>query len=393
MEDVALVSACRTPVGKFLGAFRGLTAIDLGTLAVREAMARAHVAPGEVEEVLMGNVLQAGLGQNPARQAALRAGCPPTVAATTVNKVCGSGLEAVMLAARAIRAGDARILVAGGMESMSNAPHLVPGSRAGFRLGDGMFKDHMLHDGLTDAYTGMPMSKTGEIVAERYKVSREDADRFALRSHLRAHEATEQGAFRDEVLPVEVVNARGERATVTRDEGIRADSSFEKLQRLPTVASDNKVITAGNASQISDGAAALVVMAGSEVRKRGLQPLAWLRHQGTAGVRPEWVMEAPIPGVRALLEQAKLRAEDVDLLEHNEAFATASLVVMHELGVAEPRFNIHGGAVAMGHPLGASGARVLTTLLYALRRERKQRGVATLCLGGGNSVQVLVERA
>jgi acetyl-CoA C-acetyltransferase len=392
MEDVALVGACRTPVGKFLGSLRALSAVDLGTLAVRQAMERAGVAPGEVQEVYLGNVLQAGLGQNPARQAALRAGCPPAVGAVTINKVCGSGLEAVMQAARAVRSGEAQVLVAGGMESMSNAPHLVPGSRAGFRLGDGVFWDHMLHDGLTDAYTGMPMSKTGQIVADRHKVTREEADRFALRSHHRAHEATDQGHFRDEIVPVSTKGKGGE-VVVSRDEGIRPDTSLEKLARLATVEKDNTIITAGNASQISDGAAAMVVMAGSEVRRRGLQPMAWLRAQGTSGVKPEWVMEAPIPGVRELLKRTQWGIDSVDLVEHNEAFATASVVVMRELGIQEPRFNVHGGAVAMGHPLGASGARVLTTLLHAMQRQRKQRGVATLCLGGGNAVQVAVERA
>jgi acetyl-CoA C-acetyltransferase len=279
------------------------------------------------------------------------------------------------------------------MESMTNAPHLVPGSRAGFRLGDGRFIDSMLHDGLMDASTGIPMSKTGEIVAQRYHVTREEADRFALRSHLRAHEATERGDFREEIVPVEGLTARGERVLVGRDEGIRADTSLEKLARLPTVAPDNSIVTPGNASQISDGAAALVVMAGSEARRRGVQPLAWLRAQGTSGVKPELVMEAPIPGVRELLKRSGLRIEDVDLAEHNEAFASASVVVMRELGIPEPRFNIHGGAVALGHPLGASGARVLTTLLYAMKHQSAQRGLATLCLGGGNAVQVLVERS
>jgi acetyl-CoA C-acetyltransferase len=391
MEDVVLASACRTPVGKFLGSFRSLGAVDLGSLVAREALARARLRPEDVQEVVFGNVLQAGVGQNPARQVALRAGCPPSVAAMTVNKVCGSGLEAVMQAARAIRAGDARILLAGGMESMSNAPHLLPRLRTGVKMGDVPLLDHMVHDGLTDAPTGISMGRTGEVVAERFKVSREEADRYALRSHQRASQATEQGWFKDEVVPVEVQQG-GERLIVTRDEGIRPDTSLEKLARLKPAFEAGGLVTAGNASQLSDGASALVVMAASEAQARGLQPLAVLRAWGTVGVRPEWVMEAPIPGVRALLQQAKLRIDEVDLVEHNEAYAAASVAVMRELGIPEDRFNVHGGAVALGHPIGASGARVLTTLLHAMQRGRKRRGVATLCLGGGNAVQVLVER-
>lgn len=392
MEEVVLVSACRTPVAKFLGAFRHLSAVDVGTLVVREAIRRAGLEPKDIEEVLLGNVLQAGLGQNPARQAALRAGCPPSVAATTINKVCGSGLEAVMQAARAIRAGDARVLVAGGMESMTHAPHLLPRARQGVRYGSAQLLDHLEHDGLTDASTRILMGRTGEIIAERLKVTRDEADRFALRSHQRAQQATEQGWFKDEIVPVEAPLERGESAIVSRDEGIRTDTSLEKLARLRPVFQEGGVVTAGNASQISDGAAALVVMAGSEAEQRGLAPLARLRAYSTAGVKPEWVMEAPIPGVRGLLQNVGLRVEDVDLFEHNEAYATASVAVMRELGVPEERFNVHGGAVALGHPLGASGARVLTTLLYAMKRYEKHRGLATLCLGGGNAVQCVVER-
>jgi acetyl-CoA C-acetyltransferase len=391
MERVVLASACRTPVGKLLGAFKDLSAVELGVLAVRDAIRRAGLRPEDVEEVLMGNALQAGLGQNPARQAALRAGCPPTVAATTVNKVCGSGLEAVLQAARAIKAGDARILVAGGMESMTGAPHLAR-VRGAPRFGDSTLVDHMVHDGLTDAFCCIPMSKTGEIVAERHRVTREEADRFALRSHQRALQATENGWFRDEVVPVEVEHPRAGRTTVSRDEGIRADTSLEKLARLATVAPDNRVVTPGNASQLSDGAGALVVMAASEAQRRGIQPLATLRAYSTTGTKPEWIMEAPIAGARELLKREGLRVEDVDLVEHNEAFATASVAVQRELGVPDERFNVHGGAVAMGHPIGASGARILSTLIYALQRRGLHRGLATICLGGGNAVQCIVER-
>ncbi|HEV8360624.1 MAG TPA: thiolase family protein [Candidatus Thermoplasmatota archaeon] len=393
MDDVVLLGACRTPLGKYLGSLRGVTAVELGTIAAREAIARAGLQAADVDEIVMGHVLQAGTGQNPARQVALRAGCPPTVAATTVNKVCGSSLEAIIQAARAIRVGDARVVVAGGMESMSNAPHLAPRLRQGLRIGDGALLDHMLLDGLVDASTKLHMGNTGEIVAERHHVTRDDADRFALRSHQRAQQASEQGWFKDEIVPVEVDLPSGERAMLSRDEGVRLDTSLEKLARLRPVFQEGGVVTAGNASQLSDGGAAMVVMAAGEAKRRGLKPLGVLRATSTAGVKPEWVMEAPIPGVRGVLERAQLRIEDIGLVEHNEAYATASVAVQRALGVPDERFNVHGGAVALGHPLGASGARVLTTLLYAMQRLRKDRGVATLCLGGGNAVQAVVERA
>jgi acetyl-CoA C-acetyltransferase len=393
VDDVVLLGACRTPLGKYLGSLRGVTAVELGTIAAREAIARAGLQAADVDEIVMGHVLQAGTGQNPARQVALRAGCPPTVAATTVNKVCGSSLEAIIQAARAIRVGDARVVVAGGMESMSNAPHLAPRLRQGLRIGDGALLDHMLLDGLVDASTKLHMGNTGEIVAERHHVTRDDADRFALRSHQRAQQASEQGWFKDEIVPVEVDLPSGERAMLSRDEGVRLDTSLEKLARLRPVFQEGGVVTAGNASQLSDGGAAMVVMAAGEAKRRGLKPLGVLRATSTAGVKPEWVMEAPIPGVRGVLERAQLRIEDIGLVEHNEAYATASVAVQRALGVPDERFNVHGGAVALGHPLGASGARVLTTLLYAMQRLRKDRGVATLCLGGGNAVQAVVERA
>lgn len=390
-EDVVLASACRTPIGKFQGALRGFSAPQLGAHVLREALRRAHVRPNEVDEVVLGNVLTAGVGQNPARQAALAAGFPESIPAFTVNKVCGSGLKAVMLAAQSIRAGDARIVAAGGQESMTNAPYLLPKAREGLRLGDSDVVDSLVHDGLLDIYNRVHMGTTGEIVAQRFGITREMADAFSARSHAKAAQAWEAGRFRDEVVPVPLPAKDGAGGLVERDEGIRA-SSPEALARLRPAFQKDGVVTAGNSSQISDGASALLVMAAAEAERRGLAPLARIVGYTTVGVKPEWVMEAPIPGVRALLERTRNRIDDVDLVEHNEAFATASCAVMQELRVPEPRFNVHGGAVALGHPIGASGARVLTTLLYALRTHGKNRGVATLCLGGGNAVSVMVER-
>lgn len=385
-REVVVASACRTPIGRFQGSLSGLAAPRLGAIALREALARAGVAGEEVDDVLVGHVLQAGVGQNPARQAALAAGLPESVPAMTVNEVCGSSLRAVMLAAQAIRCGDAGIVLAGGQESMSNAPYLLPKARGGFRLGDQSAVDGLVHDGLLDAYEGYHMGETGEIVAERHGVSRADADRFALESHRRAAAATDAGEFDDEIVAVETDGSR-----VTRDEGIRRDASPETLARLRPAFRRDGVVTAGNASQISDGAAALVVMSGEEADRRGIRGLARIVAQDDSATRPAWVMEAPIESVRRLLGRARLSVADVDLFEHNEAFATASCAVRDALGVPADRFNVRGGAVALGHPIGASGARVLATLLHAMRARTARRGVATLCLGGGGAVSILVE--
>jgi acetyl-CoA C-acetyltransferase len=393
LEEAVIVAACRTPIGRFQGALASLAAPRLGAVVIREALRRAGVEPEAVDEVVFGNVLAAGLGQAPARQAALAAGIPDAVPALTINKVCGSGLKAVMLAAQAIRAGDARVVVTGGQESMSNAPFLLQGTRGGWRLGNRPAVDSLLHDGLLDAYEGYHMGETGEIVAERFRVTRGDADALALASHENAARAADGGLFDDEIVPVEVERPGGRgRETVTRDEGIRRDASVEGLARLRPAFRRDGVVTAGNASQISDGASALVVMARGEAERRGVAPLARIVAYDSSATRPEWVMEAPIASVRRLLEKAALRIDDVDLVEHNEAFATASCAVRSELGVPAERFNVHGGAIALGHPIGASGARVLTTLLYALRARRARRGLATLCLGGGGAVSLLVER-
>jgi acetyl-CoA C-acetyltransferase len=392
VSDPVIVSAVRTPIGKFQGGLASLSAPQLGARAVAEAVRRAQLKPADVQEVIMGNVLTAGVGQNPARQAALGAGLPDSVAAFTVNKVCGSSLKAVMLAAQAIKVGDAKIIVAGGQESMTNAPYLLPKARSGYRLGDGALVDSMIFDGLLDIYSNQHMGNTGEIVAKRYKVSREQADALSAASHAKASSATKAGRFKEEILPIEIPQKGANPLVISQDEGIREDSTAERLARLKPVFQEGGIVTAGNASQLSDGASAVVVMSAQEAEARGLQPLGVIRGYDTSGVKPEWVMEAPIPSVRNLFKKTGVGIDDVDLFEHNEAFATASCAVRSELAVPEANFNVHGGAVALGHPLGASGTRVLTTLLYALKSHKKSTGVATLCLGGGNAVSMLVER-
>jgi acetyl-CoA C-acetyltransferase len=389
-ETAVIVAGCRTPIGKFQGALSSLKATELGAIAVKEALQRSGVKPEQVEEVILGNVLQAGLGQNPARAAALGAGIPDSVPAFTVNKVCGSALKAVMLAAQAIKAGDRKVVVAGGMESMTNAPHMLLGSRSGLRLGDGKLVDHMVHDGLWDHYNGFHMGETGEIVAQRFHVTRADADRLAVRSHKRAADAQKAGRFKDEIVPVPVPQRKGPPVIVSDDEGIRADSDEAGLAKLkPSFRGDGQV-TAGNASQISDGAAAVVVVAKSYALEHKLPILAEIEGYDSSGTKPEWVMEAPIGSVRSLLKATGRTAKDLDLLEHNEAFASASCAVQKELGIPDDRFNVNGGAVALGHPIGASGTRVLLTLAHELRRRGGGRGVATLCLGGGNAVSMMV---
>ncbi|HWG89923.1 MAG TPA: acetyl-CoA C-acetyltransferase [Candidatus Thermoplasmatota archaeon] len=393
MRDVVIAAAVRTPIGKFNGSLKNFKAPDLGALVMREALARAHVRPEQVDEVIMGNVLQAGVGQNPARQAALKAGLPVTVAAQTVNKVCGSSLKAVMLAAQAIKAGDLEIAVAGGQESMTNAPYLLPNARDGYRLGNGQLIDSLIHDGLQDAYDGSHMGLTGEIVAEEWSISRKEADDFAADSHRKAAAAQASGRFKDEILPIQVPVGKGKTELFAHDEGVRNDTTPDTLAKLRAVFKEDGLVTAGNASQISDGASAVVVASREAAERLGLPILATVRAYGTAGVEPKRVMSAPIPGVQALLQKANLTVKDVDLFEHNEAFASASCAVKNALHIPVEKFNVNGGAVALGHPIGASGARVLTTLIYELRRRGGQRGVATLCLGGGNAVSMLVETA
>ncbi len=392
-REAVIVSAARTPIGRFLGGLSGLKAPELGAVAIRAALERAGVSPGDVDEVVMGNVLQAGVGQAPARQAALKAGVPPAVPALTVNKVCGSGLKAVMLAAQAIKAGDARILVAGGMESMSNAPYLLRNAREGFKLGDQELADAMILDGLWCGFGDCHMGRYAELTAARSGISREALDAFALQSHRKAVAAMESGRFDSEVVPVEVNGSRGGERVVSRDEGPRKDSDAAKLAKLrPAFQPEGGVVTAGNSSGINDGAAAVVVMSAAQAQRRGLEPLARVLAYASGGMEPELLFYAPIVAVRNLLERSGLSIDDFDLIEVNEAFASQTLADGQELGWDWERVNVNGGAVALGHPIGASGARVLTTLLYEMKRRGARRGLATLCLGGGNAVAMAVER-
>jgi acetyl-CoA C-acetyltransferase len=398
MEEVVIVSAVRTPTGKFQGSLSGFSAVQLGALAVREAVRRAGVAPEQIDECIMGNVVSAGLGQNPGRQAALGGGLPPSVSAMTINKVCGSGLKAVALAAQAIQTGNAQIIVAGGMESMTNAPYLLPQGRNGFRMGDAKVVDAMIRDGLWEIYNDYHMGVTGENVAEKHSITREQQDAYALASHQKAAAAQKAGAFRDEMLPVEIPSKKkGEAAEVLdRDESVREDASLEALRVLKPAFKKDGTVTAGNAPGVNDGAAAVVVTSARKAAELKLEPLVRIRAQATSGVDPKWVMLAPVIGIQRVLKKAGWTKEQVELYELNEAFAVQALGVMKEVGLDTPelaaRVNVNGGAVAMGHPIGASGARVLTTLIYALLHRNLHRGVAALCLGGGNSVAMAVER-
>jgi acetyl-CoA C-acetyltransferase len=391
MAEAVILSAVRTPTGRFLGALRSFSATDLGALVVAEAVRRAGIDPILVEECILGNVVSAGLGQAPARQAALRGGLPHRVAALTVNKVCGSGLKAVMLAAQAIRAGDIDVAVAGGMESMSNCPHLLPAVRQGLRLGHGRLVDAMIHDGLWDSFHNIPMGLTGEHVAERYGVSRAEQDRYALDSHRRAAAATSAGRFRDEILPIDAPQPGGGTSRVDRDESIREDTSLEALGRLAPAFKPDGTVTAGNAPGVNDAAAALVVAGAERAAALGIRPLARIVGSATSGLEPKLVMMTPVEAVRALLDRTGWRLADVHLVELNEAFAVQAVAVIRALDLDPARVNVHGGAVALGHPIGASGARILTTLIHALRQRGETRGIATLCLGGGNGVAMAIE--
>jgi acetyl-CoA C-acetyltransferase len=391
MRETVIVSAVRTPTGKFLGVLKDFRAPDLGALAVREAVRRAGIDPALVDECLMGNVVQAGVGQAPARQAALRGGLPNSVAALTINKVCGSGLKAVMLAAQGIATHDIDIAVAGGMESMSNCPYLMTKVREGLRMGDSKMIDSMIHDGLWDAFDDVHMGMTGEHVSETYKVSREDQDAYAVESHRKAAAATNAGAFSDEILPIQIPQKKGDPLVVTRDEAIREDTSMESLGRLKPAFKKDGTVTAGNAPGVNDAASALVVMGADVAARLNLTPMARVVGQATAGLEPKLVLMTPVDAVRKLMKKTGWSINDVDLFELNEAFSVQGVAVIRELGLDPARVNVHGGAVALGHAIGASGARVLTTLIYALRRHNKKRGVATLCLGGGNGVALAVE--
>jgi acetyl-CoA C-acetyltransferase len=393
MREAVILSAVRLPTGKFQGALKSFTAPQLGALVVKEAVARSGVAPQDVHEVIMGNVISAGVGQAPARQAAIHAGLPPKVAALTINKVCGSGLKAVMLAAQGIATGDVEVVVAGGMESMTNAPYLLPKVREGLRLGHGQLVDAMIWDGLWDAYDDQHMGCTGEIVAERYKVSRQEQDAYALESHRRAIAAIKAGKFKQEILPVALPGKKGESVLMSVDEPPREDTSLEALARLKPAFREGGTVTAGNAPGVNDGAAALVVTSAEFAARLGRKPRARIVAQATSGLEPSLVLMTPVEAVRRLWEKTGWSAGTVDLFELNEAFAVQAVAVIRELGLDPARVNVNGGAVALGHPIGASGARVLTTLLHALEDRGLKRGVATLCLGGGNGVALAIERA
>jgi acetyl-CoA C-acetyltransferase len=393
MRVSVIVSAARTPSGKFLGALKDLSATDLGAAAVREAVSRAGIDPAIVDECIMGNVLQAGNGQNPARQAALRGGLHERVAALTINKVCGSGLKAVMLAAQGIATGDIEVAVAGGMESMSNAPYLLPRVREGLRMGNGAVIDSLINDGLWCSFENCHMGMSGEVVADVYHVSRADQDAYAVESHRKAAHAQREGWFADEIVPIRIPQKKGPPLVVDRDESIREDTTAEALAALKPAFKTGGSVTAGNAPGVNDGAAAVVLMAEETAAKLHLTPLARIVGQATTGLAPKMVLMTPVESVRKVAAKIGWHLDDVDLFEINEAFSVQVVAVLRELGIPADRVNVHGGAVALGHAIGGSGARVLTTLLYALERRKVRRGIAALCLGGGNGVALAVERA
>jgi acetyl-CoA C-acetyltransferase len=392
-DDIVIISGVRTPIGKFQGALSEVPAPKLGAIAVKEAVRRAGVDPASVDEVIMGNVVSAGLGQNPARQAALGAGIPSSVGAMTINKVCGSGLKAVGLAAQAILTNNSQIVVAGGMESMTNAPYLLLNARKGYRLGNGALIDSMVQDGLWDVYNDYHMGNTGENVAEKYKISREEQDEYSVNSHRKAVAAIKEGRFQDQIIPVEVPGKKkGEVVLFEKDEGPREDTTIEVLRKLKPAFKKDGTVTAGNAPGVNDGAAALVVTSARTAEKLGKKPLARIVAQATSGLDPAWVMMAPVDAIRQLWKKTGWSKDEVDLYEINEAFAVAAIAVTRELGLDLNKVNVNGGAVALGHPIGASGGRILVTLLYEMMRRDVKKGIAALCLGGGNAVGMAIER-
>jgi acetyl-CoA C-acetyltransferase len=391
MREAVIVSAVRLPTGKFLGTLKDFPAPELGAMVVREAVRRAGIDPASVDECIMGNVVPAGVGQAPARQAALKGGLADHVAALTINKVCGSGLKAVMLAQQGILTGDIEIAVAGGMESMSNCPYLLPRVREGLRMGNGTVVDSMIHDGLWCPFENWHMGNAGETVADTYKVTRDQQDQYAAESHRRAAAAQAAGKFNDELLPVSIPQKKGNPIVFDKDESVRADTTFETLRALKPAFKKDGSVTAGNAPPVNDGAAALVVMSSEKAAALGLSPTARIVAQATSGLQPKMLLMTPVEATRKVLKKANWALGDVDLFELNEAFAVQAVAVSNELGLDLNKVNVNGGAVALGHPIGASGARVLTTLLYALRDRGKKRGIATLCLGGGNGVALAVE--
>jgi len=393
-EDVVIISGCRTAVGKFQGSLTDLSAPQLGAIVVREAVKRAGVPADQVDECIMGNVLPAGLGQNPARQAAIFGGLSPATGAMTINKVCGSGLKAVALAAQAVQTGNSSIVVAGGMESMTNAPYLLPQARKGYRLGNGKVIDSMVHDGLWDIYNDYHMGITGENVAEKYGITREEQDEFAVHSHRKAIAAWKECRFKSQIVPVEIPAKKKGEAPVLfeKDESPREDTTIEVLRALKPAFKKDGTVTAGNAPGVNDGAAAVVVTSAKQAKELGAPPMVRIVAQATSGVEPKWVMMAPVDAVKKIWEKTGWKSDDVDLYELNEAFSVQALGVMRELRLDPNRVNVNGGAVAIGHPIGASGARVLVTLIYEMTRRNAKRGIAALCLGGGNAVAMAVER-
>jgi acetyl-CoA C-acetyltransferase len=390
MERAVIVSALRTPIGRFMGGLSTIPAPKLAAGVIKETVTRTRLDVETIDEVILGNVLQAGIGQAPARQAMIYGGIAPSVGAFTVNKVCGSSLKTVMLAAQAIRAGDAHTVIAGGMESMSLAPYLLPDARAGQRLGHGRLIDAMVNDGLWDCYNDFHMGNTAELVAKTYNVTREQQDQFAVESHRKAVAAMERGDFRDEIVPVAVPQPKGEALLVSNDEGPRADAALDKLAKLKPAFDKAGTVTAGNSSTINDGAAILLVVSEKKASELGLEVLAVIDAYATGGMEPQWVMMAPVKAVGHLLEKTKSRITDYDLIELNEAFAAQGVALTRELKIPPERLNVNGGAVALGHPIGASGGRVLTTLIHAMRKRRARRGLVSLCLGGGNAVAMSV---
>ncbi len=393
MREAVIISAQRTPTGKFQGLLKGFTAPDLGALAIKAAVEKAGISPEQVDEVIMGCVVQAGIGQAPARQAALKAGLPPEVSALTVNMVCGSGLRAVALAAQSVILGDAEFVVAGGMESMSNIPYAMPGARDGYRMGNQTVTDLMIQDGLWCPFENWHMGNTGEIVAEKHQITRETQDEFAYNSHRKAAEAQAEGRFKDEIVPIEIPQRKGEPIVLDYDEPVRPETTVETLGKLkPAFKKDGGTVTAGNAPGVNDGASALVVTSAEKAAQLGIEPLARIVASAVSGIEPKFIMLAPVKGVQNVLKKANWEMSEVDLFELNEAFSVQALGVMKELGMNGENVNVNGGAVALGHAIGNSGGRVLTTLLHELKRRGGKKGVAALCLGGGNSVALAVER-
>lgn len=392
IKEAVIIGAVRTPVGKFQGSLKGFKATELGALVVREVVKRAGIKPDDVDEVIMGCVIQAGLGQNPARQAALNGGLPNTVSAVTVNKVCGSGLKAVMMAAQGIQLGDTEIVVAGGMESMSNAPYLLSKAREGYRLGNGTLFDSMINDGLWCAFDDQHMGCTGEVVAERFHVGRSEQDEYAVGSHRKAAEAIKAGKFKDEIVPIEIPQKKGAALVFDTDETVREETTVEVLGKLKPAFKEGGTVTAGNAPGVNDGASALVVTSAERAQAMGVEPMARIVAQATSGTEPQLVMMAPVEAIKKVLKKANWTTNDVDLIELNEAFAVQAVAITRELNLDPEKLNVNGGAVALGHAIGQSGSRLLTTMLYEMKHRDVHRGLVALCLGGGNAVALAVER-